>query len=81
LLLGNGIPAAADKRTIMNDPVTVWEWSAEDFHRKVFDLQNRGYIARLETYQVKAEMNPETGFIVHLHTIELLPPEKPAKTS
>jgi hypothetical protein len=31
-------------------------------------------VARRETYRVTPEMNPETGQIVHLHTVELYQP-------
>lgn len=37
----------------------------------------QGYIARLDTYRVTPEVNPETGEIIHLCVIEMLPPEKP----
>jgi hypothetical protein len=31
----------------------------------------QGYITRRESYRVTPEMNPETGRIIHLHTVEL----------
>jgi hypothetical protein len=43
------------------------------FHERVLELESRGYVARLETYNITAEVNPETGEIIHLHTIEMLP--------
>ena len=55
----------------MSGPLFVREWSADAFHQRVLELETRGYIARLETYQITAEMNPETGEIIHLHTIEM----------
>jgi hypothetical protein len=55
----------------MSDAVLVREWGAEAFHHRVLDFETRGYIARRETYRVTAEMNPETGEIIHLHTIEM----------
>jgi hypothetical protein len=55
----------------MNKPVFVREWGAEAFHARVLDLEARGYAARRETYRITAEMNPETGEIIHLHTIEM----------
>ncbi len=51
--------------------IVVNEWDADTFHRQVSDLELQGYVARLETYRVTPEMNPETGWIVHLHTIEM----------
>ena len=51
------------------------EWDADSFHRRVLELEEKGYLARRETYRITPEVNPETGEIVHLHTIELLRPE------
>ena len=58
-----------------NDVVIVREWDADSFHRRVLELEAQGYVARLETYHVTSEMNPSTGEITHLHTIELRKPE------
>jgi hypothetical protein len=38
----------------------------------VVGLEARGYVARRGTYRITAEMNLETGEIIHLHTIEML---------
>jgi hypothetical protein len=54
--------------------IVVFEWGADAFHRRVSDLELQGYVARRETYRVTPEMNPETGRIVHLHTVELYRP-------
>ena len=54
-----------------SNAIVVSEWDAEKFHRRVLDLELQGYAVRLETYRVIPEMNPETGQIVHLHTVEL----------
>jgi hypothetical protein len=51
--------------------IIVSEWDADAFHRRVSDLELQGYVVRRETYRVTPEMNPETGRIVHLHTVEL----------
>jgi hypothetical protein len=59
----------------MSDPILVREWSEGDFHHRVLELEAQGYTARLETYRITPEVNPETGAISHLHAIELLPPE------
>jgi hypothetical protein len=56
----------------MSDAVLVREWDVDVFHRKVLGLETEGYISRRETYGVTAEMNPETGEIMHLRTIEML---------
>jgi hypothetical protein len=57
----------------MSEPLLVREWGAEAFHRRVLELETIGYIVRRETYRITPDMNPETGEIVHLHTIEMLP--------
>ncbi len=59
----------------MDELVIVREWDAEQFHAKVRDLEAQGYVARRETYQIKADMDPETGKIIHLHSIELYKPK------
>ena len=51
--------------------IIVSEWDADAFHSRVSDLELQGYVVRRETYRVTPEMNPETGRIVHLHTVEL----------
>ena len=56
---------------IMSEAVLVREWGAEAFHYRVLEFETRGYIARRETYRITAEMNPDTGEIIHLHTIEM----------
>lgn len=55
----------------MQDVVIVREWDAEAFHRRVLELESAGYTARRETYSITAEMNPATGEVIHLHSIEL----------
>jgi hypothetical protein len=37
----------------------------------VLELEADGYVARKETYRITPEMDPETGKIIHLHTIEM----------
>ena len=53
----------------------VREWDADQFHARVMELEKQGYVARRETYRIAAEMNPETGWISHVHSIELAKPE------
>ena len=53
------------------DAIVVYEWDADAFHRRVSDLELQGYVVRRETYCVTPETNPETGRIVHLHTVDL----------
>lgn len=58
------------------EPVLIREWDNETFHRKVLELEAVGYQPRRETYQVFAEQNPETGFVVHLYSIEMHPTQE-----
>jgi hypothetical protein len=55
----------------MTDVRVVREWDAEEFHRRVLELEAQGFTARRETYRITAEMHPETGIVTHLHAIEL----------
>jgi hypothetical protein len=63
--------AVANEGGSVNNAILVSEWDVDAFHRRVSDLELKGYVARRETYRVTPEMNPETGRIVHLHTVEL----------
>jgi hypothetical protein len=54
-----------------DDPILVGEWGSETFHRRVLELEAKGYLARQESYKITQEMNPETGEIIYLHTIEM----------
>lgn len=56
----------------MSQATMVREWNADDFHAKVLELENDGWQARLDSYRIFPETNPETGFISHLHSIELV---------
>ena len=59
----------------MSEVVQVREWDADSFHRRVLQLESEGFVSRLESYRVIPDMNPETGVIVHLHTMEMYKPE------
>ncbi len=59
----------------MSEIRIVREWDADTFHKKVLELEAQGYVSRRETYKITAEMNPETGLIVHLHSIEMHKPD------
>ena len=63
--------ALANKGETVSNAIVISEWDADAFHRRVMDLEQQGYVARRETYRVTPEMNPETGRIIHLHTVEL----------
>ena len=58
----------------MSEVVVVREWDADAFHKKVLQLESQGFIARRESYRILPDMNPETGIIVHLHTMEMYRP-------
>jgi hypothetical protein len=55
----------------MTETIVVTEWDSDLFHRKVMELEAQGYVARRETYRITAEMNPETGIVSHVHSMEL----------
>ncbi len=59
----------------MNELVLVREWDADKFHARVMELEKQGYVTRRDTYRITPEMNPETGWISHVHSIELAKPE------
>ncbi len=54
-----------------SETITVREWDAKVFHRRVLELEAEGYAARLDSYQVLPEMNPETGEIIHLRSVDM----------
>ena len=60
----------------MTYTVVVSEWDADRFHQRVMELESQGYVARRETYRITAEMNPETGIVSHVHSMELYRSEK-----
>ncbi len=54
-----------------DEVILVREWDADRFHARVLELEQRGYVARRESYRITPEMNPETGWITHVHSIEM----------
>ncbi len=60
----------------MQDLILVREWDADSFHRRVLELEAQGYVARRETYRILAEMDPSTGNIIHLHSMEMVREQK-----
>ena len=58
----------------MSDLIVVREWDPDVFHRRVTELETAGYVARRESYAITAEMDPDTGNIVHLYAVEMEPP-------
>src|SRR3989442_11179015 len=65
--------AARDRQgeLAMSNVTIVREWDSEAFHRQVLELEARGYTTRLETYSITPEMDPETGKIIHLYTVQM----------
>lgn len=57
------------------DVKIVRDWEPDVFHRRVLDLESQGYISRRETYRITPDTNPETGEVLHLHSIELVKPK------
>ena len=55
----------------MSQITVVREWDADVFHAKILELESKGWIAQRDTYRITAEMNPETGIVTHVHSIEL----------
>jgi len=60
-----------------DDLIVVRDWDADKFHARVMELEQQGYVARRDTYRVVADMNPETGWVQHVHTIELAKEKQP----
>ena len=58
----------------MAETIVVSEWDSDEFHRKVTEYETQGYEAMRDTYQITPEMNPSTGTITHLHTIQMRKP-------
>jgi len=55
----------------MTQAVLINEWDSDSFHRKVLEFESKGYEARQESYHIRPEVDPETGEIVHLYSIEM----------
>jgi len=51
--------------------VTVIEWDPDAFHQRVAYWEALGYKVLLHTYEVKAEIHPETGEVMHQYSIAL----------
>ena len=58
----------------MSGTVMIREWDCDAFHRRVLELETQGYIARRDSYSITPEMNPETGIVIHLYSIEMQQP-------
>lgn len=51
--------------------ITVIEWDADVFHQRVANWEALGYKALMHTYEIKAEIHPDTGEVMHQYTIML----------
>ena len=58
----------------MDSATIIQDWDSDGFHHKVLEMEMKGYITRQETYNITAEMDPETGRIIHLYRIEVYKP-------
>jgi hypothetical protein len=59
----------------MSQVIQVREWDADAFHKKVLQLESEGFVSRLDSYRIVPDMNPDTGIVTHLHTMEMYKPE------
>jgi len=59
----------------MSKVILVREWDSDAFHRKVAELEAQGWEAARDTYRITPETHPETGVVVHLHSIEMRKPD------
>jgi hypothetical protein len=55
----------------MDYAILIKEWDSDSFHRRVLDLEAKGYAPRSGSYRITPEMDPESGEIVHLYSIEM----------
>lgn len=55
----------------MSQVLLVQAWDADEFHRRVRELDQQGWRARRESYRITADVNPETGEVRHLYAIEM----------
>ncbi len=55
----------------MNEAILISEWDSDSFHKQVLEIEAKGYAARPESYHITPVMDPETGGIVHLYTVEM----------
>ena len=60
---------------VMSQVVQVREWGVDAFHKKVLQLESEGYVSRLDSYRIVPDVNPDTGIVLHLHTMEMYRPE------
>ena len=58
----------------MSNTVVIREWDCDTFHHRVLELEAQGYSARRDTYTVTPEMDPDTGVIIHMYSIEMQEP-------
>jgi len=59
----------------MSEVLQVREWGVDAFHKKVLQLESEGFVSRLESYRIVPDVNPDTGIVTHLHTMEMYKPE------
>ncbi len=59
----------------MSEVMQVREWGVDAFHKKVLQLESEGFVSRLESYRIVPDMNPDTGIIIPVHTMEMYKPE------
>ena len=59
--------------------ILVREWGEDAFHARVLEFERAGYQSRLDSYRITPEMNPETGIVSHVHSMEMYKPQTQPK--
>lgn len=77
---GRGESSSEPRVVGMGEIIQVREWDPEVFHRRVLELEKKGYVWQRETYRVTAETDPETGKVFHLYTIDMFAARQGAET-
>jgi hypothetical protein len=57
-----------------SETIVVRDWDPDIFHRRVVELEANGYSVCLDSYQIVPEMNPDTGEVIHLRSVEMRKP-------
>jgi hypothetical protein len=54
-----------------DETILVSEWGSDAFHAKVAEYEAKGYEAIRDSYRIRPETHPETGLVMHLHSIQM----------
>ncbi len=61
-------------REARDETILVSEWGSDEFHAKVAEYEAKGYEAIRDSYRIRPETHPETGLVMHLHSIQMRKP-------